>query len=321
MRFTFIAFIIMLTLPIAIHGQVPVELSSEKIVSGGKTYYMHRIVKGQTLYSISRAYNVTIDEIVNENNIKSGAIYPDQIIRIPAYETKYTIVNDTRGRDKSQGQSQVQTPPQTQTKPLIQSQPQSQSPPVIEISDQKIVSGGKVYYVHEIKKGETLWSISKAYGVPLEIIYSDNEFSRSGIMAGQVLKIPAPETESPGQGQDKPKPSSTSADSAKEGPPPSQSIPLTEIKEPEPKSQLQAEPEPQVQAETESVTVSNPAAKKPVQPEKKVHKVQKGESLSDIAKKYNITVSELKQANKGLIFPTAGMRLVIPVKTDDETKP
>jgi hypothetical protein len=40
-----------------------------------------------------------------------------------------------------------------------------------------------------------------------------------------------------------------------------------------------------------------------VQPEKKVHKVQKGESLSDIAKKYDITVGELKQANKGLIFP------------------
>jgi len=45
--------------------------------------------------------------------------------------------------------------------------------------------------------------------------------------------------------------------------------------------------------------------------------VQKGESLADIAKKYDITVQELKQANKGVIFAMPDMRLVIPVREEE----
>ena len=44
--------------------------------------------------------------------------------------------------------------------------------------------------------------------------------------------------------------------------------------------------------------------------------MQKGESLADIAKKYDLTLQELKQANKGVIFAMPDMRLVIPVKED-----
>ena len=55
---------------------------------------------------------------------------------------------------------------------------------------------------------------------------------------------------------------------------------------------------------------------KPAVEKKKIHKVQKGESLADIAKKYDITVQELKQANKGVIFAMPDMRLVIPVKDE-----
>jgi LysM repeat protein len=61
------------------------------------------------------------------------------------------------------------------------------------------------------------------------------------------------------------------------------------------------------------------AAAKPAPPaKKKIHKVQKGESLGDIAKKYDLTLQELKQANKGVIFAMPDMRLVIPVKGDQD---
>ena len=44
--------------PLMAQVPVPVEISTEKIVVEGKVYYMHQVEKGQTLYSIARAYSV-----------------------------------------------------------------------------------------------------------------------------------------------------------------------------------------------------------------------------------------------------------------------
>ncbi|MCG3164896.1 MAG: hypothetical protein POELPBGB_00655 [Bacteroidia bacterium] len=49
----------------------------------GKEYYIHKIVKGQTLYSVSKAYNVLISEIVFENPAAIDGIKPDMELRIP----------------------------------------------------------------------------------------------------------------------------------------------------------------------------------------------------------------------------------------------
>jgi LysM repeat protein len=83
------------------------------------------------------------------------------------------------------------------------------------------------------------------------------------------------------------------------------------------KTQPEASRQQQAQQETPSAGRSEDKPK-PVQPEKKkIHKVQKGESLADIAKKYGVSVQELKAANKGVIFAMPDMRLVIPVKDEE----
>lgn len=63
----------------------------------------------------------------------------------------------------------------------------------ITVSAEKVkVSGrGGVYYLHNIKKGETLYSLSKAYNVTIEEIVENNENAMSGLKAGEVLYIPA----------------------------------------------------------------------------------------------------------------------------------
>ena len=43
--------IISLVVTATLEAQVPVKVSNEKLVSGGKVYYMHEVQKGQTLYS------------------------------------------------------------------------------------------------------------------------------------------------------------------------------------------------------------------------------------------------------------------------------
>jgi LysM repeat protein len=49
---------------------------------------------------------------------------------------------------------------------------------------------GKKYYIHKIEKGQSIYAISKTYGVGLEEIYNNNPELKSGARANQEIKIP-----------------------------------------------------------------------------------------------------------------------------------
>jgi len=58
--------------------------------------------------------------------------------------------------------------------------------------DQVRTVSGKQYYVHQVKKGQTLYSISKAYDVSMEEIIAANPEIKLGLKANQTLLIPSP---------------------------------------------------------------------------------------------------------------------------------
>ncbi|HIA12005.1 MAG TPA: LysM peptidoglycan-binding domain-containing protein [Flavobacteriales bacterium] len=51
---------------------------------------------------------------------------------------------------------------------------------------------GRKYYVHTVGKGETLYGISKKYGVEVKDIVLENPLSINGLKLGQTIKIPVP---------------------------------------------------------------------------------------------------------------------------------
>lgn len=67
---------------------------------------------------------------------------------------------------------------------------QNDTIPRIKRSENKVIIGGQKYYIHEVEKGETLYSISKAYDVPKKIIARENPDVFLGLHPGQALKIP-----------------------------------------------------------------------------------------------------------------------------------
>jgi len=121
--------------------------SSQIEIIDGKSYFIHTVEKGQTLYALSKLYSVSIQEITQANEIKGNSLKQGSTIRIP----------------------QVSGQPSTQ----------------------KVSFGGKDYYLHKIKKGETLFSIGKNYNISPAVIMSANPEASSNIAEGQVLKIPA----------------------------------------------------------------------------------------------------------------------------------
>ncbi len=56
---------------------------------------------------------------------------------------------------------------------------------------------GKDYYIHSVKKGQSLYMISKAYNVDINEIIQDNPVVKEGLKAGQKLKILIPQSPRP----------------------------------------------------------------------------------------------------------------------------
>ncbi len=52
---------------------------------------------------------------------------------------------------------------------------------------------GKVMVIHEVEKGETLYSLSKRYGAAISEVVSFNEITDNNISLGQILQIPLAE--------------------------------------------------------------------------------------------------------------------------------
>lgn len=146
-----ILFLAVISCPLT-RAQVPVELSTQKIVSSGRTYYIHQVKKGQTLFSISRAYNVSVEQIRSENHLTDNEIQEGQMLKIPASGnsgTGYVVSGQvvpveqnipgnaagTAGNTGRQGGSRT-----------------------VPIQDER-------YIYHHVMKGETLYSISREYGI------------------------------------------------------------------------------------------------------------------------------------------------------------
>jgi LysM repeat protein len=57
-------------------------------------------------------------------------------------------------------------------------------------SENRVIIEGKVYFMHVVKAGQTLYSISKAYAVSEAEIIKENPGADAGLQVGQLIKIP-----------------------------------------------------------------------------------------------------------------------------------
>lgn len=143
----------------------PVTISSDKIRMNGKLYYQHRVLDKQTLYSISKAYNVSMEEITEANpTIVDGQLKSGSIIMIPV---KITEAKETEPQKK-------QEEPET----IIQEKP---------VPDKY---DGIDYSIHIVKWYESLRSIAKKYGISEEILVEFNSLESTLLKKRQKIRIP-----------------------------------------------------------------------------------------------------------------------------------
>ena len=61
-----------------------ISVSTEKVKVNGSVLYVHKVKGGETLYSLAKAYNVTIDDIVRQNESLKGGLKEGTTIYIPS---------------------------------------------------------------------------------------------------------------------------------------------------------------------------------------------------------------------------------------------
>lgn len=83
---------------------------------------------------------------------------------------------------------------------LIEANPQISNPNVLAVGDKvkiptapvSVPENSEVYYKHTVKQGDTLWKLSKAWGIPLKDMVEANPQLKNPnvLMLGEVVNIP-----------------------------------------------------------------------------------------------------------------------------------
>ena len=89
------------------YSNTPVNISKEKVKVNGTVCYSHVVLERQTLFSISKAYNVSIEDLYKYNpSVKEKGLIKNSIIIIPVVEAPVQEVKVEEVRNAADPQMQ-----------------------------------------------------------------------------------------------------------------------------------------------------------------------------------------------------------------------
>ncbi|UII23253.1 LysM peptidoglycan-binding domain-containing protein [Fulvivirga ligni] len=129
----------------------------------GKVFILHKVEDKETLYSLSRRYNVSIYNIIEHNPPVEFGLEVGQIVKIPYQKAAKTEVVSNKPNNTTPVNNTVTTP--------------------------KPVSSDPGKKIHVVKPKETIYSISKMYGITREELREWNGIEGNVLDIGQELII------------------------------------------------------------------------------------------------------------------------------------
>ena len=138
--------------------KIPIKpyVNNESGSNQDSLFEMHTVFEGETLWSIAKIYGVQVPIIKSYNQLMSNILKKDQLILIP------NIKADTSD--------------------IIH--------PIIKYVEHPLLTKCDTIIIHNVKKKETLYSISKKYNLSIDKIISNNLFIQDeGLNKDQNLRI------------------------------------------------------------------------------------------------------------------------------------
>lgn len=155
------------------YANTPVSISKEKVKINGQTCYSHVVLERQTLFSISKAYNVSVDDIYKYNpSVRQSGLVKNSIIIIPVAEG--TAVKEDEAK-QVEAEAAVQESVQKAEKEPVKKE-----------------TARKKKKIHTVKWYESIDDIASKYGVTVEEIMAANKLSDRKLKSRMKLEIPEP---------------------------------------------------------------------------------------------------------------------------------
>lgn len=165
------------------YQQTPVTVSKEKVRLNGKVYYSHVVLEKQTLFSVAKAYGVTMQDIVKANpalDLANNGLKKNQIVLIPA-----ELVNTaSHPEEMKEEATDDRVPSPIKVREEAPAGEKTANPAIPE------KKGNKDYFIHIVKWYEDLSDIAKKYGMSEETIMRYNGMKSSKVKKKMRLKIP-----------------------------------------------------------------------------------------------------------------------------------
>lgn len=171
------------------------ERANQDKPSGKDT--VHTVSKGETLYSISKSFGVTVGQLMEWNSLSDHAIKIGQKLRIhlpagskqvrksaPAVEKQPKTAADQTVEQKTAAGHDAKQKTAAQTGGNQEKAAEDEG-----MKTYTVTSGGTVS-VYTVQAGDNLYSISRAFSVSVDELKKANNLSGNNIRVGQQLRIP-----------------------------------------------------------------------------------------------------------------------------------
>ena len=169
----------------------PVTVSKERIKVNGRLCYSHVVLEKQTLFSISKAYGVSIEDIYKYNpDVKKNGLKKNSIIVIPAaeeLEKPSKAAKKVRNEESKVKDETVRTTVAEKPKEEISSvttEENAGNEPEKKVEPK----------IHTVKWYETIETIAAKYGVEVQDIMKANGLKDKELKSRQKLVIPSSPT-------------------------------------------------------------------------------------------------------------------------------
>lgn len=170
------------------YKNTPVTISQDKVRHNGEVCYSHIVKERQTLYSISKAYEVSVEDIYKYNpSVKESGLKVNTILIIPVAE-KAAVAKAEPAVDVVAAPA-VEVAAEPVAEPVVETEPVAETEPVVaaEPEDEDIVIKRKT---HTVKWYEDLDTIAEKYGVTVEALMEINNLTGRKLSKRQKLIIP-----------------------------------------------------------------------------------------------------------------------------------
>ncbi|MEB2777151.1 LysM peptidoglycan-binding domain-containing protein [Algoriphagus sp. D3-2-R+10] len=165
---------------------------------------LHNVVPGETLFSISKKYGVSVESVMKENGLKGNDLSVGQSLIIePAVPIAVTkepepaiAVATTTTTSKSETKAKEKAAKKAEETPKVNEKIEpSPKPETIktEISEAAVETSKPMvpgdWRSHTVQSGETLFSIANQYSARVEDLITWNALTSNNLQQGQVLKV------------------------------------------------------------------------------------------------------------------------------------